>query len=112
MKDLPVLSQRIERVRKTLNLSKGELAEFLQIKPSAYSQILSRGVLSEIHLERLKTLKNVNTDFLNHGTLPEIFIKKTETFSIKLTNVNKIEIQVQKDQDLHPNELLITVEYC
>ena len=112
MKDLPVLSQRIERVRNLLNLSKQDLAKFLQIKPSAYSQILSRGVLSEIHLERLKTLKNVNIDFLNDGTLPEIFVKKTETFSVKLTNVNKIEIQVQKDQDLHPNELLITVEYC
>ncbi len=112
MKDLPSFSQRLELVRKKLNLSKSELAEFLQIKPSAYSQILSRGVLSEIHLERLKTLKNVNVDFLNHAILPEIFIKKTETFSVKLTNVNKIEIQVQKDQDLHPTELLITVEYC
>ena len=111
MKDLPVLSQRIERVRKILALSKQDLAKFLQIKPSAYSQILTRGNLSEIHLERLKTIKNVNVDFLLNGNAPEIFIKKTERFSIKLTNVNKIEIQVQKDQDLHPTELIITVEY-
>jgi transcriptional regulator with XRE-family HTH domain len=111
MKDLHPLSLRIEKVRKLLGISKQGLAEFLQISPSAYTQILNRGIISEIHLIRLKTLKNVNTEFILNGSMPEIIKTRTETINFDFTNVNKVSFDIVRNEDLHPIGLSVTVEY-
>lgn len=109
---LDTVAKRLEFIRIQLGFDlMQDFSAFIGFKnQSGYSQSLIRNRLSEIHLERLKSKKNVNPDFIKFGILPPIFERKTKIYEIDFTNVNQINIHVQRNQDLQPTKLLIEVE--